>query len=160
MRAISKGVQESLLGENQRVVATSTDLTDLRLPVLHFEFIINLVHLSCYHLPFIRHLDLLWLVCFQEISIATLSISATSPSIQLVIIAQHKRVKASRTNLGNSLVSHLLNQLRTFHILVVAMSTLTLVVGLTATSPGVELSFLVQSHRVKISAVNLNYKLA
>lgn len=110
----------------------------------------------CFVKSSLWQLDLYGLIDIQELTVTTLTIYSTTPSINLAIIRKRQSMISSSTNLNNSCLFEVHYLFWGFSVLKVAMSALSFVVGWSSTAPCKHTTCLIKSNWVEITTSDLN----
>ena len=108
-------------------------------------------------LPVFWHLHQSWRQDLLKLSLTTFSVLSTSPSKELLILGQGQGVVASGAYLLNSQVTQRLYLLRLLNVFQMSMATLSFIVRCSSSTPREYSPFRIQSNRMEVSAVNLDY---
>lgn len=145
MLAESEGVELSVCGQDHAVVTTGFDLFDVPLILQsHRSFIITILGTEALFVE--RQAELGRTEHIVLLMISALSVLATSPGEELVVVGHGKRVIASCTYLGHSVRCKISDLLRLLHVLKMTVAKLAFVVGLTAAAPCEDAPHLVQGY--------------
>ena len=134
--------------------------TDLRNPRLCFtllEYVNRWIFVRGGQVGFVWHLYQFWLARRHLVASAKFSISATTPSIQLILLGNRQSMEPASYYFLYLLVLQPTDDTWQLSVFSIPMTALAFVIRCSTTTPSVNDTMLIQGNRVEVSAVDLCY---